>query len=49
MPKVIVTVENEVLNLMLPDNWIGNNPLTEAELGQEASYQSAQGWQLLIE
>ncbi|WP_341205935.1 guanosine-5'-triphosphate,3'-diphosphate diphosphatase [uncultured Psychrosphaera sp.] len=49
MPKVIVTVENEVLKLTLPDNWIGNNPLTEAELAQEASYQSAQGWQLVIE
>ncbi|GHB78674.1 guanosine-5'-triphosphate,3'-diphosphate pyrophosphatase [Psychrosphaera saromensis] len=49
MPKVIVTVENETLKLRLPENWIGKNPLTEAELGQEASYQAAQGWQLVIE
>jgi exopolyphosphatase/guanosine-5'-triphosphate,3'-diphosphate pyrophosphatase len=49
MPKVLVTVENEVLKLTLPENWIGKNPLTEAELGQEASYQAAQGWQLVIE
>ncbi len=49
MPNVVVTVENEALTLTLPENWVGNNPLTEAELEQEASYQSEQGWQLIIE
>ena len=48
MPIVKVTVENETIKLHLPDNWIDKNPLTEAELKQEASYQADHGWQLVI-
>ncbi|QTH63019.1 guanosine-5'-triphosphate,3'-diphosphate diphosphatase [Psychrosphaera ytuae] len=46
LPDIRVTVENEKMNLFLPPDWLEKNPLSKAELNQEASYQAAQGWQL---
>ncbi|NVK24118.1 MAG: guanosine-5'-triphosphate,3'-diphosphate diphosphatase [Gammaproteobacteria bacterium] len=48
MPQVEVTVEHEAIKVHLPDNWVEQNPLTEAELMQEANQQADQGWQLII-
>ena len=46
LPEVKVDVLNEDINLHLPDNWLDENPLSEAELKQEAGFQSEQGWRL---
>lgn len=48
LPDVKVQVEHEDINLYLPDDWLESNPLSQAELAQEASYQSAQGWKFQL-
>jgi len=46
LPDVKVEVINEDINLHLPTNWLEENPLSKAELSQEAGYQKEQGWNL---
>jgi len=46
LPEVKVEVLNEDINLHLPENWLDENPLSEAELKQEAGFQAEQGWRL---
>ena len=48
LPEVKVTIENEDINLILPPDWLANNPLSEAELNQEAAHQAEQGWCLIL-
>lgn len=46
LPQIEVSVVNEKMVVHLPLDWLEKNPLSAAELNQEASYQAAQGWQL---
>jgi exopolyphosphatase / guanosine-5'-triphosphate,3'-diphosphate pyrophosphatase len=46
LPELKISVAGENLTVHLPHDWLAQNPLTEAELTQEANYQAAQGWQL---
>ncbi len=48
LPQIKVSVEQEKMLLHLPDGWLDQNPLSAAELYQEAKYQAAHGWQLEI-
>ena len=48
LPQIKVSVEQEKMQLHLPDSWLDQNPLSAAELYQEAKYQAAHGWQLEI-
>lgn len=49
LPVVSLTVDGETMKLLLPKGWLSSNPLTEAELLQEANYQAEHNWKLLIE
>ena len=46
LPEVKIEIVNEDINLHLPKNWLQSNPLSEAELNQEAAFQAEQGWSL---
>jgi exopolyphosphatase/guanosine-5'-triphosphate,3'-diphosphate pyrophosphatase len=48
LPDVRVVIDNEDIQLNLPKNWLEFNPLSEAELKQEASYQAAHSWKLIL-
>ncbi len=48
LPEIKVSVEQEKLSIHLPEGWLDKNPLSAAELQQEASYQGVQGWQLIL-
>ncbi len=47
-PPCEITALNNTLQLTLPLDWLLNNPLTQAELQQEAHRQSDMGWPLSI-
>lgn len=49
LPEIKLNVEGENLTVLLPKGWLANNPLSAAELHQEASYQTAQGWHLKLQ
>ncbi|MDB2374216.1 guanosine-5'-triphosphate,3'-diphosphate diphosphatase [Psychrosphaera haliotis] len=48
LPNIEVSIVGEELSIHLPNGWLEANPLSAAELHQEASYQALQGWQLKL-
>ncbi|OAN16918.1 guanosine-5'-triphosphate,3'-diphosphate pyrophosphatase [Photobacterium jeanii] len=48
-PPTTLTVNDNNLTLSLPSTWLAQNPLTQAELMQEATRQTDMGWPLAIE
>ncbi|WP_334313531.1 hypothetical protein [Psychrosphaera algicola] len=49
LPAVEIVVTNEDIALKLPKNWLDNNPLSKAELNQEAGSQAELGWKLFLD
>ncbi|MGF1727449.1 guanosine-5'-triphosphate,3'-diphosphate diphosphatase [Photobacterium nomapromontoriensis] len=47
-PPFTLTVEDNTLTLSLPATWLAANPLSNAELQQEAIRQTDMGWPLVI-
>lgn len=47
-PPFTLQAEDNALSLSLPASWLAANPLTNAELQQEATRQSDMGWPLSI-
>ncbi|MGR5154496.1 guanosine-5'-triphosphate,3'-diphosphate diphosphatase [Photobacterium swingsii] len=47
-PVVTLTAQDNNLTLSLPSAWLASNPLTNAELQQEANRQTDMGWPLHI-
>ncbi len=48
MPKVRLRAKGRRLTLRLPDGWLGEHPLTRADLEQEAGYLEAAGYRLSV-
>lgn len=48
LPDVKIQVTNEDISLQLPVDWLDNNPLSKAELNQEAGSQAEKGWKLSL-
>ena len=44
LPKIAIQAENESLILALPQTWLIQHPLMQAELEQEIKYQAKAGW-----
>lgn len=49
LPEVKIVVTHEDIALKLPKNWLDNNPLSKAELSQEAGSQAELGWKLFLD
>ncbi len=47
-PSFAITADDNTLTLSLSTNWLNANPLTKAELQQEATRQTDMGWPLVI-
>ncbi|WP_333606887.1 guanosine-5'-triphosphate,3'-diphosphate diphosphatase [Arsukibacterium sp.] len=48
LPAVTISAKAESLSLQMPTGYLEQHPLMRAELEQEAQYQQAAGWELLI-
>lgn len=48
-PPFTLAVDDNTLTLTLPAHWLSTNPLTKAELQQEAVRQTDMGWPLVID
>lgn len=48
LPEVMLSVHHEDITLTLPLDWLDNNPLSKAELKQEAGSQAELGWKLNV-
>lgn len=48
LPKIKITIENEVLEVNLGSDWLKSHPLMASELNQEIKYQKKSGWMLKV-